>query len=255
MLTRPVRWTNAGLILCIFGCGANDPSPRHVFLALSATVATPGGGPIAGAVVRAEPWPASETRPIPVDPLARTDTSGRFVVDLGSFPTGHLDSLRIQWLPPGCFDSVRDTTLYRPLLTSDTLAVLLSDTLASAPATATVGEYCGFGVAAVSGPGTFRLGLRIDSVIGPQLYGRWRLNYDWTQGDDYGPFTGGLTAAALVLDLAHAAPWGTCTGLRLGAAVSPTGVWGPLEPLAPQGCVLEVLRFDLVQGHWFNSFP
>ena len=251
----PFPWTTAGLILCLLGCGASDPSPSDVSLALSATVATPGGKPISGAVVLAEPWPASQTLPAPVDPLARTNASGRFAVDLGTFRTGDLDSLRIQWLPPSCFEPLRDTTLYQIPRTGDTLAVLLSDTLAALPAAATVGEYCGFGVASVEGPGAFRLGLRVDSVIGLQLYGRWRLNYDWTQGDDYGAFTGGITTSVLVLDLVHDAPWGACTGLRLGAAVSATGDWGPLEALAPQGCVLEPLRFDLVHGHWFNTFP
>lgn len=256
MMTRPLPWTPPGLILCLLGCGTtSDPGPTHVPLVLSAVVATPGADPIAGAIVTAEPWPPSVTRPAPIDPLSRTDATGRFTVDLGTFRPGHLDSLRIQWLPPGCFEPLRDTTLYQLPLTVDTLAVLLSDTLAAPPAAATVGEYCGFGVSSVSGPGAFRLGLRVDSVIGPQLYGRWRLNYNWTQGDDYGAFTGGITTSVLVLDLVHDAPWGTCTGLRLGAAVGASGAWGPLEALAPQGCVPEPLRFDMVRGHWFNTFP
>lgn len=244
-----------GVLLALAGCQAGTDPPAATPRFVQTTITTELGNPVPGAYVSIQGWPESAVRPPVVDPLARTDSAGRFVVQLGTFRDRTLDSVRVQWLPPGCFRPSRDTTFYDVALTTDTLQVHLADSAAGLPATSTPAEYCGFGVSELSGPDAFRLGLRVDSVVGSQLYGRWRMNYTWTQGDDYGPFAGTQTPTTLELMLTHAAPWGSCTGLHLGATRAASGQWGPLSALEAQGCVQEPLRFDMVAGAWFGTYP
>ncbi len=246
---------SCGLLVALAACNDSTDSPAARPRFVQTTITTALGAPVPGTYVTIQGWPNSPVRPPVIDPLARTDSAGRFVVQLGTYPDRSLDSVRVRWLSPGCFRATRDTTLYNLALSTDTLALILTDSSAGPPAASSPAEYCGFGVSGIAGPDAFRLGLRLDSVVGSQLFGRWRLNYTWTQGDDYGPFVGAQTPTSLQLVLTHAAPWGTCTGLRLGTARAANGQWGPLTVLAPQGCVDEPLRFDMVAGQWFTTYP
>lgn len=244
-----------GLLVALVACHDSTDPPPATPRFVQTTITTTLGAPVPGAYVAIQGWPASPVRPPGIDPLARTDDAGRFVVHLGTYHDLTLDSVRVRWLPPGCFRPTRDTTLYHLSLTADTLSLLVTDSAAGPAAASAPAEYCGFGVSGVAGPDAFRLGLRLDSVVGTQLFGRWRLNYTWTQGDDYGPFVGAQTPGTVELVLTHAAPWGTCRGLRLGAARTAGGQWGPLTALEAQGCVNEPLRFDMVAGQWFPTYP
>lgn len=231
------------------GCSSPADTPGDVPFTLLVTVTDSSGEPLPGGFVTPSVWPDPVTPPASPDLLQRSTSLGRFVVALGAFADNRLDSLRLDWVPRGCDGPGTTLTLPTDSLVPahDTIRLSLVATAAQPVARTELGAYCAFSSSGAFFSPDFTLFIQIDSITGPRLVGRWRMNYAWTQGDDLGPFEGTASNGVLALVLTQSTPWGTCTGLRLAATVAPDGTWGSLFPSEPQGCAPSTMRFDMAE--------
>ena len=243
------------LALCA-ACGDSVSPTPATHLLVRVEVIDSLGSPVRGVWVD---WSLGPDVPPPTgtfDPAARTDVNGEFTVDAGTYETRTLDSLRVGILPPGCDQPVQDSLLTGVSLSAgdDTVVVRMVSDGVVPPATTTPGVVCSNVVDPVGGPWQ-RLGLRIDSVVGSQFYGRWVLVFQYTRGSDYGAFVGGYGPTFVTLHLVHDAPWGTCTGLDLAAPILQDGTWGTATITHPQGCLEGTQYFDFTEGQFSSTWP
>lgn len=241
------------------GCNSSGEPPVLTPVALRILVADSVGTPVAGSFATWQVWPAPSIAAPQPDPLARTDSTGQWIIPLGGFPDGRWDSVSVHLYPPGCNSTAltvmqRRAELFSP---SDTVPLTFVTPSPAAAVHTTAGQYCGFSVDTTFEPRypDLWLSLRVDSASGATLAGRWRLDYNWTQGTEFGSFTGTYTANTLAMVLTHAAPWGNCTGFTLVATLDASGAWGPLEASTPQGCTRAPLRFDMAPSTLIDYWP
>jgi hypothetical protein len=253
---RPAFWLAAIYAGSACSSTSENSAPDRPLI-LVATVVDSAGIPVPGSFVSARAYPAA-TDSIAVDLLQRSDTTGRFVVPLGSFSSGGVDSLRVSAFPRGCDNSMTQALIgdELPEAEGDTLRLTIVLPRKPVPAASAVGQYCGFSVAPdwFNQP-DFHLYLRVDSVSNGRLVGRFRMNYNWTQGDDYGSFEGVEANNLLVLELPTDQVWGTCTGFRLVATTADDGAWNSLESVMPQGCAPQTMRFDMAVAEKTIRWP
>jgi hypothetical protein len=247
------------LIGISLGCSSTDEPSVLTPVALRLSVADSLGHPVAGSFATWQVWPAPTIAAAQPDPLDRTDSTGQWVVPLGTFPGGRWDSVAVQVYPRGCLPPTLRAVQRRSDLSAPDDTVRLSFVTPS-PAVSVYsasGQYCGFSVDTLFQPRypDLSLSLRVDSVTGNTLAGRWRLDYNWTQGTDYGSFSGVRSTNLVALSLTHAAPWGTCTGLTLVATLDASGAWGPLASTTPQGCTNAPIRFDMTPSNLISFWP
>lgn len=234
------------------------PQPELPSVLLRVEVVDSSGSPLAGAYVSWRTWPLA-----PADtlgfffPFARADSLGRFEQELGQFDDLTLDSIRIESQSPGC--DYPQTTLLKAVTLqagrADTIDVRVVQATVFPRATLQQGQVCALGSDASWGMGAYQIGLRIDSAGPSSVVGRWRINYHWSRGDDYGSFQGTSWTNHLVLDLVDEVPQGQCTGLRLYVPLQQDGTWGPSVVLGSQDCLTDPPVLDFVAGDFFGWFP
>lgn len=255
MMFSPPRYLLLSATALLTACQAGTDAEPHT-LVVQVEVVNSSGDPLYGAHVSVQAWPAIGG--VLSDSIAgRTDSLGRFTIETNGIETNTLDSIRVITIAPGCYDLYMETVRKPVHLDRDTDTLFfqfIEDSLLPGATTA-VGQACAFGVNPFWGAASYRLGLLTDSVIAGTVYGQWRLNYRFTQGDDDGSFTGVVSPDSLILDLVHANPWGTCTGLSLAVPLNPDGSWGTAQTAPAQGCLPEPAIFDFVSGDVLDYFP
>jgi hypothetical protein len=235
------------LAVVLDGCVvSNDPGSRlsAVTLALHTRDVRGHTGPLR--VLYLNVWPAPTLR-VPVDSILYTDEAGRLTIPLGSFPDGRLDSVQVALQPPGC---VEPTVWVLGGVHDDTLVVsLVLDTIPP-PMSATPGDYCASGVDPRWGPvPEYRAWLRIDSVVGTTLFGRWLIVHTASFPSDVGSFTGAIGTGVVFLTLVNDGPSVECAG-KVAATVDSTGAWGPVIFTTPTGCLSAPRRWDFSPNHF-----
>ncbi len=248
------------LVAATLACSSADEPPVLTPVVLDLQVLDSLGTPLRGSFATWQSWPTPSVPAVSPDPLARTDTTGRWILPLGAFPDARWDSLAVHVYPRGCAIPAITTVLRRINLPNppyDTIPLTVVTATRALSVQSVPGQYCGFAVSTSVTPRypDVTLGLRVDSIAGGTLAGRWRVDYNWTSATEYGSFTGVQTAGTLALVLTHAAPWGACTGFTMAASLGPNGTWGPLLPTTPQGCTTAPLRFDMAPSTLITYWP
>jgi len=246
----PSRWHIAlAWSILLSACQAGtDSSPTVRPVTLAIDVVDSSGSPAPGSLVVHIVWPdPSLPAPLP-DRDDRTDPSGRMWIRLGSYPDGAFDSLRLRVQTRGCGSGAQyDLNLPATELVPagrDTVVARVVVAKVPAPASATPGDYCAFGVHPQWGPlGEYGFNLRVVSVVGEVIQGEWAISHTASYGTDEGTFAGIATDALVALDLVHALPQSPCAGTLRGA-VQADGSWGPLVFWPPEACEGAPSRLD-----------
>ncbi len=179
--------------------------------------------PYVSVAYRATPAPDSGDGAIDsygVRGLELTDSLGDFVARLGFYSIPTLDSLQLVIGGERCSPYAGDTVvvLGQALAGLTDTVLHLSVTLPRAYAQSrwSPGPLCAHLVdpSPLGSPGTFQMW--VDS-IGPTAttWGRFRLNYEASVGDDIGTFVLEQVGDSLVGTMIHRAPWGSCATFRL----------------------------------------
>lgn len=207
------------------------------------------GAPVPGSFLSLRTWPDNRGW----SGYHRTDSLGFFVVDVTQLRAPGLDSVSFFARTPGCSGAARTASVVvgqRRLSAGhgDTNTVLLQVEAPFPPARTAPGEYCAMGYpSGFFGGLDVELGLRVDSLVGPLIYGRWETVYTSTRAGDNGAFIGGSGPTFAVLNLSVDNPWLDCTGFRLTVAVRPDGSWGTAAVTEPNGCDTVPMEFDFVE--------
>jgi hypothetical protein len=233
------------------GCNSPSDSGPGAPLPIKVAILDSAGVPVIGAHLQWQVWPAVTQDTINYldpDPLTRTDSLGNLIIENGS-RTEIPDSIRLFAYPPGCKFQVIDTTIRQIPQTDpdlDTLALSLTTPWRLVPATLALTELCAYSIDSGWGVYSQHLGLKVDSIRSPLVYGRWDLNYRYTRGDDVGTFSGYDYGDFIVLDLVNPTPWAGCDGARLYVPVKPDHSWGTVLAIGSQGCLGEPVILDFV---------
>ena len=239
----------AGLAFLACSDSGTGPGTAPHSLTLVGAVVDAATFPIAGALVSVRVWsPDSATAARGSVPLATTDGTGTYYLYADSL-VGPVDSVRIHIRPPGCRTAVRDTTLTGTSLPRGadpvaTVAIVLANP--RTPAQSQPGHFCAFGVHPVWGPGSYQLGLRIDSVTPDSLWGLWDVRYQFSSGDDEGSFRGSIAVDHLDLLLTQNIVWNACTALSLRIGLASAATWGAATVPGVQPCLPQPMTFQFV---------
>jgi hypothetical protein len=190
-------------------------------------------------------------------PYAVTDSLGGYQLRWDSLDGATIDSVRVTATPPGCqyHDQIR--VLGGDQVPEARNAVVDLDAAPVEPPAAArsePGEFCAYGIHPSFGPGAYRFVIKIDSVSSPLIWGRWRINYRITSGDDEGTLIGAEIAGAVLLNLAVSVPWNGCDGLALSIPVATDGSWQVASVHGQQGCLVDPKPFRFV-AETLGYFP
>jgi len=189
----------------------------------------------------------------------RADSLGLVTVDLGDLSPADIDSVRFTFHAPSCVSGrwpstlIDGVTFFEIARDSSTLGLILDSRLP--PARTAPGEYCARGYpSGWAGGLDIYLALRVDSLVGPLVYGRWETGYNSTRSGDVGSFVGGYGPTFVALDLVVDRQWNTCAGFRLTATVHPDGTWETAAVTEENGCDTVPMYFDFVEEDTFFGF-
>lgn len=234
----------------LLAAACDSTSPRtDDSIVVTGRVLEAGSAPMPPLPVEVVAWPAPQAGGTGAVTML-TDAAGGYTAEVGPFPGGRPDSVRVRVTQSDCAEDLPTELMQRdlagrgdPLVVPDLALAyrLLAAELDAGQA------MCG---AIGPGPGVpggdfARLALWIDQVA-DSVKGRWRLNHSISIGDESGYFRGIIDADRLVLVLEHAAPAG-CTEFDLEVLVEPAGGStlgaGSLEGGAGCSITGAVLRF------------
>ena len=240
----------------VAACSSSDAEPGHE-LTIQVTVVDSAGDPVANSYLNWSLWPAIDsTWPFPWDTaMTRTDSLGRYVIEAGR-RTERPDSLRLYTMPPGCESGGVNTFIRTFPATSvahDTLGVTVAVPV-SQSARLQTGQVCAFDFDPFWGDANRFLALQIDSIVPPLAYGRFRINYRWTRGDDEGTFVGVDAGSYIVFDLTTTVPTAGCDTAKLYVPVRADGTWETVQALGSQGCFGPPVLLNFASGD-FLYFP
>ena len=191
-------------------------------------------------------------------PFAITDSLGQFTLSWDSVGPAPIDSIVFAIVAPGCQGPDQVGVLPKsdiPPGPNPDFMFTFYNLQVRPPARTTPGKYCAFGVHPAWGPNSYIFGLEIDSVSGGNVWGRWRLTYNFSSGDDNGSFVGTATATSVDLSLTQDIIWNTCLGMQLHVPVSIAGVWGPASVIGAQACLPQPATFMFVADTLPFPFP
>lgn len=249
----------AGWLLAIAlagACSSSDAGPGRE-LTIQVTVVDSTGEPVPNSYLNWDIWPrVDSTWPFPWDTaMTRTDSLGHYVIEAG-LRTETPDSLRVYSLPPGCGEGAANTfisSISATAVTHDTLRLTVAQGRFQ-PARLETGQVCAFDFDPFWGDASRFLALKIDSIVPPVAYGRFRINYRWTRGDDEGTFVAVDAGSYIVFDLTTTIPWGGCDTARLYVPVRSDGTWKTVQALGSQGCFGPPVLLNFASGD-FLYFP
>ena len=265
-----MRALATGLILAagLLACAGDPAAPPEGLrsLRLEGRLLAPDGAPIAGGRVVFFPWFSAGLKAQPAYPLpyssndwAVSGPDGRFVLSVPGLPGVAIDSVVLTTYGPGCLPEASWTTIVADDLPSGPDGVLTLDLMGAevpAPAVTAVGQVCAAGDHHEWGALDIHLAVKIDSLRGELVYGKWVVNYRHSSVGPDGTFQGVQGDGVLVLSLLPGALSSSyCTELRLAIPIGAGGTWGKAGVLYDDGCLPEGmdLVFTPVPAGWF--FP
>ena len=248
----------AGLILVagLLACAGDSNAPAHELTSLrvEGRVLDPAGAPVESGRVVFLPWYDSGLKEAPgywPTAWAVTDAEGRFELNVPALAGVAMDSIGLTAYAPGCSPEAVTTVMPADDLPEGPAGTITLDLAGPAvlarPVTA-VGDVCSAGDDPTWGAGDIALGMRIDSVVGALVYGRWGVFYSHSSVGPDGTFEGvqgdGLLALSMVPGELSTS-W--CTEVRMVIPTGAGGAWGRASVLFDDGCVPEGV--DLVFMH------
>lgn len=203
-------------LLLAAACDSTSPRPDGPIV-VTGRVLEAGSAPAPPLPVEVVAWPAPGAGGIGAATML-TDAAGGYTAELGPFPGGRPDSVRVRVTQSDCAADLPTELMQRDLAGRGDPLVVPDLALAwrLLPAELSAGQaMCGVTGPAPGAPGgdLARLALWIDQVA-DSVKGRWRLNHSISIGDESGHLRGIIDADRLVLVLEHTDPAG-CTAFDL----------------------------------------
>ena len=245
-----------GIVACSDAAG---PTTTPQSITLRGTLLDSASAPVNGALTTLRLYSADSLTywrdPLP---FTITDGLGHFTLSWDSLGADPIDSILIDIVAPGCQGPEQTGVLPKSAIPSGRnpdFVFSFYNLIVRPPAHTVPGKYCAFGMHPVWGPNSYIFGLQIDSVASGSLWGRWRLTYQFTSGDDEGSFVGSATGTSVQLDLTQDIPWNACLTMQLHVPVATDGAWGPATVNGEQGCLPEPAAFMFVADTLPYPFP
>ena len=249
--------TLSGLILAsgVLACGEQPvaaPSDALASLRVEGRVLDDSGTPVVGGYVWISFWyspDSKEESSAETVSSVGTQPDGTFALHIDGLEGAAIDSIRLHATGPGCSTTGVVTVIPRAGLPEGPDGVLTLD-LPSGPApepvVTAIGQVCAVGDHPLFGiVADMSFALRIDSLYGELVYGRWAVVYRHSAAGPQGQFQGVQRASLLVLALTPVEwPYPGCTQLRLAIPIGAAGAWGKAGILYDDGCLPE--RDDLI---------
>jgi hypothetical protein len=203
------------------GCDSTSPAPDRS-LGVLGEVSEQGRIPVPPLPVTVQAWPAATAGGADTA-TTFTGIQGGYIVELGPFAEGRLDSLRVRVTQSDCGMQVNTDVRHGAVtIGEDDLVMPALDLSYRLPEAQfeVGGAMCGaIVIPTIEGTtGDFaRLALWIDD-ISDSVRGRWRLNHTASSADDFGGFSGSVSDNLVILALRATQPT-PCTGLSLAILV------------------------------------
>ena len=243
---RVPRVIGLAIALAAMACGGDEvaaPPGGFTSFRVEGRAVDAGGAPLIGGFAVARVWPNYKDEPAGPGARMRTGSDGAFALLFEDLGGAEIDSVSLWALGPGCSTASVATVIPRAELSDGPDGVLTVELPGPArqPVTTAVGTVCASADdASLPAPESFqamKFAMRIDSVHGELVYGRWLVIYSASFGGWEGFFQGLQRAGYLWLVLTpEIVSPGGCTELRLAIPIGDDGVWGRAEVTKNDGC-------------------